>query len=112
MNFTQVFSREQLQELPAKHRLDAITKAVDQFHYSVIATAKSGKTSYLVDINHIPKNKSGLNQFPPDYIVTVEDMIEGFLMKFPECKVEYIETWEETQPGVKKQKKGILIDWS
>jgi hypothetical protein len=112
MNFTITFSREELQELPEKHRLDAITRAVEQFHYAVISAAKAGKKNYLVDMKHMPINQSGVRTFPPEYIPTADDMIQGFKIKFPGCDVSYTEVWEETKPGVKTQKKGILIDWS
>jgi hypothetical protein len=46
------------------------------------------------------------------YTPTPEDFIEGFKSMFPGCRVEYTDTWEETRPGVREQKKFILIDWS
>lgn len=112
MNVSSIWSREQLQALPEKHRLDAIARAVEQFHHAIISTAKSGIRFYLVDMKHMPRNQSGVKSFPAEYIPTVDDMVEGFKSKFPECDVTYTEIWEEVRPGVKEQKKGILIDWS
>jgi hypothetical protein len=112
MNVSSVWSREELQALPEKHRLDAIARAVEQFHFGIISTAQAGKKNYLVDMKHMPRNQSGVRTFPPEYIPTADDMLEGFKKKFPGCDVTYTEVWEETNPGVKTQKKGILIDWS
>ena len=112
MNFTYTFSREYLQGLPEKRRLDSIKNLVDQYVVAITREAELGKTSYLVNYIANDPHKGCAKTYPPPYIPTLEDMIEGFMIKFPGCKVGYTETWQETRPGVKEQKKGILIDWS
>lgn len=112
MNFTQTFSRKYLQGLPEKNRLNAIENCVNNFHVEITRAATAGKTFYVIDSKYFPSLRNGVGQWPPPYIPTTEDMIEGFKLKYLGCNVEYTEVWEETQPGVKNQKKGILIDWS
>jgi hypothetical protein len=112
MNFTSTFSREQLQALPEKNRLNAIENFVNNFHVEITTAATGGKTFYIIDSKYFPSSRNGVHTWPPPYIPTTEDMIQGFKTKYIGCKVEYTEVWEETQPGVKTQKKGILIDWS
>jgi hypothetical protein len=104
------YSREYLLDLPAKRRRDAISSTVFHMQSGVIEAAKLGNTSHLIqlDASRNPIARS----YPPPYIPTADDLIEGFRNKFPDCRVEYAEIWEEVRPGVRQQKKGILIDWS
>lgn len=105
-------SRSELQSLPEKRRKDAIARAVDSVYQQVIAAATEGKKFCIVDISRITNLRNGSHSYPPPYIPTEMDMVEGFKAKFPDCNVQYEETWEDTQPGVRQQKKGILVDWS
>ena len=104
-------SKFELQELPEKTRMDNIRNVAQQYHHLIIRDASYGKTSYLVDYKPYDP-KCGVGQWPPPFIPTKEDLIEGFKLKFPGCRVEYTEIWQETKPGVKQLKTGILIDWS
>lgn len=109
MQFTQTFSREKLQSIPAERRLQAIVQYVDRNYHSIIQAAAVGKTSCLhqfVSHNHLPCSSPG------QYIVTLEDVIEGFKAKFPDCSVSYAEEWVDVRPGHREQKTGIRIDWS
>lgn len=114
MTLTDVtFTRAQLQYLPEKRRRDAICNSMGVLSNQVIQAATSGKMFHIVDLcdfNRLRTN--GVRCHPPQYIPTDEDLVEGFKATFPDCKVEYTETWEDTQPGLRKQKKGILVDWS
>ncbi len=112
MNVTYTFSRAYLQSLPHKHRLTAIENAVDSFHVEITRAATTGKTFYIVESKYFPSVRNGVRTWPEPYIPTTEDLVEGFKTKYLDCKVEYTEVWEETKPGVRTQKKGILIDWS
>ena len=110
---TNTYSREYLRDLPEKRRRDAISQAVSNLQSQVIQAATAGKVFHLVDLKQFAHMRtSGVHYHPPPYIPTDQDLVEGFKNKFPDCKVEYTEMWEDVRPGVREQKKGILIDWS
>jgi hypothetical protein len=50
--------------------------------------------------------------YPPAYVVTPDDLIEGLRVKFPGCDISHSEEWIDVRPGVREHRKGILIDWS
>ncbi len=111
--FAYTYSAEHLQSLPAKQRRDAIRCAVDHLYQPVLTAATAGKTSYLVNVGeYLKKIASGAQTYPPPYVITIDDLLEGFRNKFPGCKVDYTEAWEDVRPGVREQRSGILIDWS
>jgi hypothetical protein len=111
--FTTVYTRDYLRDLPAKRRREAIAAAVTSLQSKVVEAATCGKTFHLVDLTQYDKMRNGAaSQHPPPYIPTNDDLIEGFRNKFPGCRVEYTETWEDVCPGLRQHKKGILIDWS
>jgi len=97
-------TRDQLRELPEKHRKQSIGYFVNNISSSITQTATLGKTNYLVDI----ENSTRFGH----YTLTIDDMMEGFRAKFPDCKIEYTERWEEVRANSAIKKKGILIDWS
>ena len=103
--FAYTYSVDYLQSLPDKQHRDAIRFAVDQLFPPVLVAATAGKTSCLVNVGDY------LKQIAPTTI-TVDDLLEGFRDKFPGCKVDYTETWEDVRPGVREQRSGILIDWT
>lgn len=111
------FPREYLQSLPAQHRQRAIDHVMNQLTPQIITAATSGKAFHVVNINQYiqgpPKNSCGTQcgGIPP-YYVTKDDLVEEFKKKFPECLVEYVEMWEDTRPGIREQKNGILVNWS
>ena len=110
MSFTYTYSREQLQGLQAEYRKEQLFSYVDQYISNyVTAEARQGKKEFF----WIPPNKNTrLLTNPPQLTFTNEEIIEAVKEKFPGTHVEYQETWLETRPGVKEQRKGILIDWS
>ncbi len=110
MSLTNVkFTRAQLQDLPAKRRREAIANAVNNVYQQVISAATEGKVFCIVDISQVIRKPMGCHAI---YVPNSNDMAEGLQAAFPDCKVEYTETWEDTQPGIRQQKKGILVDWS
>lgn len=115
MSLTDItFTREQLQDLPDKRRRDAIRNVMPSLRQQVVTAATEGKTSCIVDLIQFTRllnsNFSGIS--PKPYIPTFEDLYEGLVATFPDCKVEYTEKWEDVRPGVREQKEGILVDWS
>jgi len=104
------YSREFLQAERSRFREEirqkAIQSHVNQNWQFVLGAAREGKTRYTIDIN--------IGFRVGDYSLTVDDLIEGYLAKFPGCKVEYGETWETSpkNPNQMNKKSGIVIDWS
>lgn len=111
MEFKQVLSREYLQTERVRHleslRVQAVMQHVNQYGQYVVMAAREGKTQYTIDTN--PNAISCGN-----YIPTIDDLLEGYRTKFPDCKVEYGETWEQSpkNPNQMNKKSGIIIDWS
>lgn len=106
------YNRIELQQLKDKTRKQSLMQFIDQtVSNGVISSAKEGKTQYFWT-NPIPKNHIGGYANPSNQPFTDEELITGIKVKFPDTTVEYQETWIETRPGVKEQKKGFLIDWS
>ena len=109
MDFKQVFSREYLQTERARHleslRVQVVTNHINNHCQHVIMSARDGKTQHIVDTN-----SHGMGNYNP----TINDLLEGYRMKFPGCKVEYGETWEQCprNPNQMNKKSGIIIDWS
>ena len=119
LGFAYTYSAEHLRGLPDKHRRDAIRAAVDNFCQPILAAATAGKAFHLVNISRLLSDQKTArdafvksNTYPPPYILTIDDLLEGFRNKFPGCKVDYTETWEDVRPGVREQRSGILIDWT
>ncbi len=111
MNTRTTYNRTELQQLKEKTRKQSLMHFIDQtVSNGVIFSAQEGKTEYLWPYTTL-LGKSGLHHHNyGDF--TNEELIAGIKEKFPDTTVEYQETWIETRPGVKEQKKGFLIDWS
>jgi hypothetical protein len=110
MQFSVTFSRDDLQAIPAKRRLEAIRSHIDHtLSMTVQQVAAAGKTSYLYVI---PSTSGMPKSYPPAYVVTPDDLIEGLRVKFPGCDISHSEEWIDVRPGVREHRKGILIDWS
>lgn len=112
MSFTNTYSREELQSLQAKHRKDSLIQYIEYYITNlVLSKAREGKTECFWK-DPIPKNYIGGQPNPTPSPYTNEELIGALKEKFPDTTVEYQETWVDVRPGVKEQKKGILIDWS
>ncbi len=113
---SQTYTREYLQSLPAKHRLEQIHQAVNGLYRQVIDAATRGNAFHMIDVKQYTpeyRKQNGVHCHPPPaYLVTVDDLVEGFKERFPGCYVEYVVTWEDVRPGVREQKSGILVKWS
>jgi hypothetical protein len=112
--FAYTYSAEHLRSLPEKHRRDAIRRAVEDVYQPVLAAATAGKAFHLVNVSRLLSDQKTNRSvpYPPPYVLTIDDLLEGFRNKFPGCKVDYTEAWEDVRPGVREQRSGILIDWS
>ena len=106
------YSRADLQQMQTKYRKDNLIQYIEyNVTNNVCSCAREGKTQYFW-MNPISKNHLGGVAHPAHYPFTNEELIGVLKEKFPDTRVEYQETWVETRPGVKEQKKGFLIDWS
>lgn len=113
MSLTDItFTRAQLQDLPDKRRRDAIRMVLPKLRAQVTQAATFGKMFHIVDLREFAKMRASAHAQSTQYIPTDDDLVEGFKATFPDCKVEYTEMWEDVRPGVREQKKGILVDWS
>ena len=111
MEFKQVFSREYLQTERARYheavRVQAVMRHVESHHQLILGAAREGKTHYTIETTPDGFQCGG-------YTPTIEDLLEGYRIKFPDCKVEYGESWEPSprNPNQMNRKSGIIIDWS
>lgn len=108
MNFTQTFSREQLQNLPAV-RLECIKKVVENRVEEILVSASHGYKSQILFGTDLRKCGT---PFALSYIPTIPDLVEGFKEKFPGCKVSTVEFWTELASGEQGKATSIKIDWS
>ena len=119
----QKFSRADLQN----HKFEMIRKKasefVRQYYSSILMNAQCGKTSYTLNydaalhINSMTGHLIPVGQEGPPPEPTLEDILDAFREQFPDCSVEYAETWVDVpaskhQPPTKVLRKGIHIDWS
>jgi hypothetical protein len=111
MEFKETFSREALQCARQQYlvaiRLEAIKRHVEQTFRLVLIAAQQGKTQFTIETQ-----PDGFRV--GDYTATPDDLLEGYRAKFPDCRVEYGETWEPSarNPNQMNKKSGIIIDWS
>ncbi len=103
------YTREYLQGLPEQRKQQHIDSIVGQFQGELVATAASGKTSYMYCR---PDMHKGVHCHPPPPMLSDEELILGFQTRFPGCKVSYEESWVDTGRDTRTLKKGIVIDWS
>ena len=112
MEFRQTFTREFLRTARARalelERVQTITRWVEQASGQVLQCANLGKTQYTVEI------RSTNGPTPSNYVPTTQELVEAFRIKFPDCRVEYEETWEASprNPNQMNKKNGIIVDWS
>lgn len=101
----EVYSRSYLQGMQALRKKQAIEQIVNGFIHSIIIAAGRGETSYTYSItSSMIKDKYiiGLFQF------SIDEVIAGLQVKFPECQISYNECLDEYKYLIKS----IIIDWS
>ncbi len=110
MNTGYTYSRAELQGMPEKRKKEFMQSIINHsISHSVVQAAQIGKTQYF---HNTQITGPTARSYPPPPTFTNEEFVEALKEKFPDTTVEYQETWIETRPGVKEQKKGFLIDWS
>ena len=109
----QTFSREYLQTERARYlksvRDELIRNHIGQHTGLILGAARDGRIQQTVSIVELE-----LRVHHSQYTLTIDDLLEGYRAKFPDCKVEYGETWEASpkNPNQMNKKSGIVIDWS
>ena len=103
----QTFSRSYLQGLPDKYKQEHIDVLLELCVNEIQAAAIDGKTSYMyvIDTSRMKLNKSS-------YVITKDDMISAFQIKFPDCSISYEETVFAFAYDQSYTQKSIIIDWS
>jgi hypothetical protein len=89
-------SKAELQSIPRKHIESHITTIVEQQVWKILETATK-KTKFFFQYRETPDVVTG-------YIPTLDDLLEAFQRKFPDCKVYYYKMPEGD--------KVITVDWS
>jgi hypothetical protein len=89
-------SKAELQSIPRKHIESHITTIVEQQVWKILETATK-KTKFFFQYREIP-------DVVTDYVPTLDDLMEAFQRKFPDCKVYYYKMPEGD--------KVITVDWS
>ena len=107
---SQVFSRSYLQNKPEQDKQFRINSIIQKFILHLQNDAKMGKTSYFYDTEQ--RVRSMATSYPPPLPLTIDELLEGFRAKFPDCLVSYQENWVDVGANMRHFKKGILIDWS
>lgn len=111
MEFSQTISREFLQNEQVRFkellRIQSVMQHVNKYSHMIVEKARDGKTQYTIEVRNYRIQLDNC-------IVTVDDLLEGYRLKFPDCKVDYKETWEPClrNPNQMNKKSGIIIDWS
>ena len=106
------YSRTDLQQMKEKFRKQNLLNFIEHnVVNSICGSAREGKTQYFW-MNPVPRHQIGGAAHPALIPFTNEELISVLREKFPDTTVEYQETWIETRPGVKEERKGIVIDWS
>ena len=109
----QTYSREFLQQIPAERKKQQIDMITRTFVGEVQNQAASGKTSYMCNtqlLDNYNMNRKRQSPTPPE--ISIDDLLMGIRERFPDCDVNYEETWVDQSNNTKVLKKGIVIDWS
>lgn len=102
----QNYSRSYLQGLVTEHKTSHMDYVINAFAPDLRADAARGKTSYIYEISKLNPSYS------TQAAITIDDLIERFHVRFPNCQISYQEKWTDTASSVRVLKKSILIDWS
>lgn len=108
MEFKETISRDYLRSertrYLAKIRMEAVITHVQQHSHLILCAAREGKTQYVV----------GIPSQHGEHRLTLDDLLDGYRAKFPDCNVENGESWEASprNPNQLNKKTGIIIDWS
>jgi len=104
------YSREFLQGEVKRVKNLAITRLVNDLSQNILERARlTYAQKYTIELTKI-QQRIPQNESKP----TIEEIVEGFRLKFPGCKVELEEIWEPCllNHNQMNKKAGITVDWS
>ena len=94
------YTRQYLQSIPELRKESVIDLIFRRISDEVYNNAALEKTSYVFNKSILISYNNNRNcNYPPDPILTLEELMEGFKKKFQNCDLTLLDT-------------GILIDWS
>lgn len=102
------YSRDYLQSIPQKKKEEQVDAIVQGFLRDIHTTALNGGTSYRYVK---PDDYSLIMSEPGAPALTDSEIVAGFFLRFPGCKVYYEDIIVENS-NRKTLKKSIVIDWS
>lgn len=113
----QTYSRKFLQQIPTERKKQRIDGIITSFISDLQTQAASGKTTYmyntqLLDDYNVNRLRKRPGEFPPDPEILLDELLAGIRERFPDCDVNYEETWVDKSNNIKVLKRGIVIDWS
>ena len=115
-----IYSREFLRGIPAEKKREVINRIISTFISDLYNQAASGKTTYMYNTQLLDNYNYNMNKLrhigqggpPPDPEILIDELLAGIRERFPDCDVNYEETWVDQSNNTKVLKKGIIIDWS
>ena len=117
-----VISRQYLQSLPLEVKRAEVSSLISTFQKALLSAAGSGQTSYLFDMTNADyiiespqkdvMKQSVYTSLNPPYTIPLDELIQLFKERFPDCTITYQELMVDTKFNFKVPQKGILIDWS
>lgn len=107
-----IYTRCELNELPAKMRKQFLRNHIQQYINQIVNVAGRGETSFFINLTNQDKNNCGQSYPPPPSPPTIEELCETLRAHFPDCDIKYEEKWIETRRNTQERMKGIAVDWS
>ena len=107
------YTAEYLNSLPALKRAEEIGKFVDWIVHRIVNAAEHGYTAFRYEESvyqgHFLKGRA---LTPFDLNPTMLELAIVFQTRFPDSRIDIQDDWVDVRPGVREQKRGILIDWT
>lgn len=101
-------SRDYLRNIPAQRHREAVMERAKRIRQECYNPAAVGKTRYRIIVK--PNVVECYASYPPDPIVTGQDLVEELMRTMPGCKITHIHAASE-DTGYSPPE-SIEIDWS
>jgi hypothetical protein len=113
MSNTTIYSREFLRGYRDQHRRQTVDYHINRWAGEVLAKAQEGCMEWSCNIGtwRGEQERSSRRAHPPTYVPTNEDLVEGFLRKFPDCDVTISQDWVDIRPGARELQTRITVSW-
>ena len=100
-----------LNGLPAQKRAEGVWLYIDRVIAKVLDAATNGKTGFIYEEKHWNYYTQGVGHRYP-VKPTMEELTIALQDWFPDSKVELQDFWVDVQPGIREQRRQIVIDWT